>query len=297
MGADELHRPLRRSALVLLAMAIALCAAPAAVRAAPTCPTSNPYPGDDATQAATAAWMARGAGAAGLPAGLPVMAALVESGLRNLPAAGSGYAGFFQMSTEYFDRGAYAGFETRPELQLRWFTDTAVDVREHRLASGRPDPLADESAWGEWIADVERPAAQYRGRYQLRLEQAKDLVGDGCGPVSPPTGNGLNLWGGTEQQLRRRVRVALVCAAACDASASGTLRLPERGERFALNPANGSATTAGEKLRLALELPRAAIRAGHRALRRGEPVRARIDVSAIDASGTESSGRRVVRLG
>jgi hypothetical protein len=29
------------------------------------------------------------------------------------------------------------------------------------------------SQWGEWIADVERPAAQYRGRYQLRLSDAR----------------------------------------------------------------------------------------------------------------------------
>jgi len=29
--------------------------------------------------------------------------------------------------------------------------------------------IDDRSSWGEWIADVERPAAQYRGRYQLRF--------------------------------------------------------------------------------------------------------------------------------
>jgi hypothetical protein len=29
--------------------------------------------------------------------------------------------------------------------------------------------LDDPSAWGEWIADVERPAEEYRGRYQPSL--------------------------------------------------------------------------------------------------------------------------------
>jgi hypothetical protein len=44
-------------------------------------------------------------------------------------------------------------------------------------SSGIDDP----SSWGEWIADVERPAAQYRGRYQLRLPEARSLLGEGTG--------------------------------------------------------------------------------------------------------------------
>ena len=42
------------------------------------------YPGDDASPRALAAWMAAHAARAGLPPELPVMAALTESGLRNL---------------------------------------------------------------------------------------------------------------------------------------------------------------------------------------------------------------------
>lgn len=287
-------RHLKQPRALLVAVVLVLLLAPGAAAAAP-CPAANPYPGDGAGERAIAAWMARGATATGLPGELPVMAALTESGLRNLPDTGSGYAGFFQMSTGYLDRGPYAGFEARPELQLRWFTTAAAAVRERGLAAGRPDPLADELAWGEWIADVERPATRYRGRYQPQLDRARELIAGGC--AAAPAGGAISLWGGTEQRLRRRVRVALVCAVACDASARGTLRLPQRRRRFELIPASGSASAGGEKLKLALGLPRAAIRAGRRALRRGEPVRARIDVSAIDGAGTESRGRRVVRLG
>ncbi len=32
-----------------------------------------------------------------------------------------------------------------------------------------PPRLEDPSAWGEWIADVELPAEEYRGRYQPSL--------------------------------------------------------------------------------------------------------------------------------
>lgn len=292
----KLIRPIRPLRCAIALAALTLLWVPSGAAAAATeCPAANPYPGDDAGAVATANWMARGAGAAGLPGELPVMAALVESGLRNLPDGGSGYAGFFQMSARYFDRGAYAGFASRPELQLRWFTDTAVAVRERRLADGRPDPLLDDRSWGEWIADVERPAARYRDRYQLRLADARALIEGGC-ETAPPADDGISLWGGTEQPLRRRVRVAVVCADTCQTSANGMLRLPERGERFALTPASGAAA-AGEKLRLALKLPRAATRAARKALRRGERVRARIDVSAVASDGVESSGRRVVRLG
>ena len=35
----------------------------------------------------------------------------------------------------------------------------------------------DPRQYGEWIADIERPAAQYRGRYQIRLDEARALLG------------------------------------------------------------------------------------------------------------------------
>jgi len=107
------------------------------------------------------------------------MGALVASGLRNLPL-GQGEAdsaGYFQMRVGIWDRGDYAGFPERPELQLRWFIDLATRVRRARIEGGRGDPLADEAGWGEWIADVLRPPEQNRGRYQQRLPQARELIG------------------------------------------------------------------------------------------------------------------------
>src|SRR4051794_15960024 len=55
------------------------------------------YPGDDAPQGHIAAWMAREAQTRGLPPELPVMAALVESGMRNLTGGDRDSLGFFQM--------------------------------------------------------------------------------------------------------------------------------------------------------------------------------------------------------
>ena len=118
--------------------------------------------------------MAAQARARGLPAELPVMAALVESGLSNLDYGDADSVGFFQMRTSIWNSGAYAGYPDRPELQLDWFLDQAEAVMKQRVARGLP--IDDPQHYGEWIADVERPAEQYRGRYQLRLAEARGLL-------------------------------------------------------------------------------------------------------------------------
>jgi hypothetical protein len=134
------------------------------------------YPGDDAPKEAVAAWMARRAVEAGLPAELPVMAALVESGLKNLDYGDADSVGFFQMRLSIWNQGAYAGYAEKPELQLKWFIDNAVALKQRRLAEGAAGFGSDDRTWGEWIADVERPAAQYRHRYQERLAEARALL-------------------------------------------------------------------------------------------------------------------------
>ncbi len=140
--------------------------------------------GDD-VRVALAHWMARGMQDAGLPGELPVMAALVESGLRNLPYGDADSVGYFQMRQGIWDRGAFAGYLARPELQLRWFADHAIAVREARRAAGDLAYGEDPATWGEWIASIERPAARYRGRYQPRLAEARALLATAAPPVAP----------------------------------------------------------------------------------------------------------------
>jgi hypothetical protein len=142
------------------------------------------YPGDNASKAQLAAWMGGAAQKRGLPPELPVMAGLVESGLRNINYGDADSVGFFQMRVGTWNQGAYAGYPDKPELQLKWFLDTAEAVKKQRIASGQP--VDDPNSYGEWIADVERPAAQYRGRYQLRLEEAQGLLKQGAGSQLEP---------------------------------------------------------------------------------------------------------------
>jgi hypothetical protein len=139
------------------------------------------YPGDNAPPSAIAKWMGTTAQAAGLPAELPVMAALVESGLHNLNYGDRDDHGYFQMRVSIWNVGPYAGFPERPDLQMKWFVDHAKTVRSRQ---GR-DRMGHPECYGEWAADVILPVEQYRGRYQLKLQQARQLLGRPQAPVGP----------------------------------------------------------------------------------------------------------------
>jgi len=105
-----------------------------------------------------------------------VMAALVESGVKNLNFGDADSVGFFQMRVGIWNKGEYAGYPDNPGLQAKWFIDHALAHKKQQIARGDADFGKDPSTWGEWIADVERPAEQYRGRYQLRLAEARRLL-------------------------------------------------------------------------------------------------------------------------
>src|SRR5687767_6063392 len=99
-------------ALLAAVAALAALAQPATIAAKSKEPCKvhgdKRYPGDDAPKAALAQWMAEAAVKAGLPPELPVMAALVESGLTNLNFGDADSAGFFQMRVSTWNQGDYA---------------------------------------------------------------------------------------------------------------------------------------------------------------------------------------------
>src|SRR6201999_4422520 len=134
------------------------------------------YPGDNASQAELAKWLSRQAEKSGLPPELPVMASLVESGVKNLNFGDRDSVGFFQMRTAIWNQGAYAGFQHKPELQAKWFIDHALAVKRQAIANGDASFGTDPSSYGEWIADVEQCAAAFRPRYPMRLDEARQLL-------------------------------------------------------------------------------------------------------------------------
>lgn len=297
----------RRPCLVAV-LAVALSAAVVAAPASATsCTTAPAYPGDDGSQVAIAAWMATGATAAGLPGELPVMGALVESGLHNINYGDGDRRGYFQIRTGIWDKGPYEGFQTNPPLQLQWFTDQAKIYAARRAAMGIDN--TDPSTWGDWVADVEQPPEQYRGRYQLRLADAQALIVAGCPPSPdapqppPPSTPPLPAdtvpprvaLGGSVHQSRRAgaVTVRVQCVSeACRVDASGIARIAGRKRQLKLGRASASAAV-DQAVVLRLRLPLAA----RRALRAGRAVRATIMVTARDAAANATTSRRIVRLG
>ena len=170
------------AAILILASAPAVGAQEGGGTTAPD-PANEPcpvaYPGDGARKKAIALWMARGAVLRSLPQELPVMAGLAESGLENLRTPGGDYFGFFGMHRA-LNSGPYRGFPRDPELQLRWFTDRAVLVRQHAIAGGDESFGRDDGGYGLWIADVERPAPENRSGYQRHLNEARGLLDRSC---------------------------------------------------------------------------------------------------------------------
>jgi hypothetical protein len=213
--------PRRPLAVLIVLLAAGCLAAPARVSAqgggtpAPApgdaCPAS--YPGDGADRKSIARWMARGAAVRDLPESLPVMAGLAESGLRNLNSRGSQFAGLFGMHRS-LDEGSYRGFPRNPELQLRWFADTAVAVRQHQIAEGDEDFGSDPSGYGLWIADIERPAPENRDGYQPYLDDAEALLGGSCRPADHvPDSHPPALWVDAAARQRNAVVLSVRCPA------------------------------------------------------------------------------------
>ncbi len=300
--------PMRMRVAILAALAVAALAGPARA-----CPWPASYPGDDAPKEQLAQWMAGGAIAAGLPGELPVMAALVESGMQNLDYGDAANTGFFQILMSIWNTGKYAGYLEHPELQLQWFVDRALEVRQRRLAEGAPDPLPDERLWGEWIADVERPAEQYRYRYQLKLEDARTLIGPACPGESAPSPGGtappapveadivapaLSVSGARAQRVLRRGAVVLQArcpAEACSASATATIRVP--GAKKALRlAARKRAIGAGQAATLRLVLDARARAAVRHALHARRVLTAKVRIAVADAAGNQAIAGRNVRL-
>lgn len=140
-------------------------------------PTS--WPGNNASKSAKAKWMGAAAQEVGLPAVLPVMAALGESGMNQYAKnKTSGATGLFQIITRY-----HPGVDPLdPEASLKWFLEVARTPEKKRYSVSRRITLKQalaqgEGMYGEWISrDIEGSDAA-GSYYQGFLGQAKALLG------------------------------------------------------------------------------------------------------------------------
>jgi hypothetical protein len=227
------------------------------------------------------------------------MGALVESELTNLNTADQDAAGYFGMRKSVWDQGEYAGFPTQPELQLKWFVHQSLAVNERRAANGQPPYGPDSAQWGQWAADVLLPAEQYRGRYQLRLDDARALLGPACGPQGMgPMPLRLDIGGGRTQHPLRRGRIVVMAACpleACTASARGAVTAGNGARLYEIR-SSARHLPQGGKARLTLRLGKRVRRVVRHGLRRHARLRALVTVSATGASGGSASAKRAISL-
>lgn len=297
------HRPIRSRLTTLLAAASLLAAGGAVFSAqagAATCGSVVSYPGDDATAVQYANWMANGAIAQKLPGELPVMAGLVESGLKNLNYGDADSVGFFQMRTSIWNTGEYKGYLKKPELQMKWFTDQATAVRSSYIAKGKGDPAASEKTYGVWIADIERPAAQYRGRYQPRLKEARGLITQSCPDLA-----GVNVLAPSSSlKFKSRqhpgrtgsIAVRVRCPkSACLATASAQFRLPGRRGVVKLT-SDTSMISAGNHLTVKIAVPKSIRKRIRKQLVRGVRAKTRLRVSVAGTNGAATVRVRKISI-
>ena len=212
-----------------------------------------------------------------LPQELPVMAGLAESGLRNLRHPGGSFFGFFGMHRS-LNAGPYRGFPKNPELQLRWFADTAVAVRQRAIAEGDEDFGEDSEGYGLWIADVERPAPENRDGYQPYYDDAEALLNRSCRPDDhTPDAQAPVL----RVRAARRQRDAITLKVRCpmETCVAGAQAEPRR------RVTRAAAVTVEEKP-LTLTLPARAARGA----------RLVVTITAVDESGNATRVRRRITL-
>jgi hypothetical protein len=273
----------RSISLLAGATALLLCAPSAFAQTGgasppgPGDPCPAVYPGKGAERKTIALWMARAAALRDVPEELPVMAALAESGLRNLNRRGNPFAGFFSMHRS-LNKGPYRGFAKNPDLQLRWFLDTAVIVRQREIAEGAEEYAGDPTAYGLWIADIERPAPENRDGYQPYLDDAGKLLDESCRPSSFEPDEGAPP---LKVAAASRQRDAIVVKARCprEPCLVGARAEPRRKVRAA--PA-----LASEGAAVTLTLPARARRS----------VRLVVTVTAVDEAGNATRKRKRITL-
>jgi murein DD-endopeptidase MepM/ murein hydrolase activator NlpD len=103
-----------------------------------------------------------------------LIAALTESNLTNVQGGDRDSVGLFQMRSGIWDQGPYKGYAKDVNKQLDWFVDTAKKANRG-------------SGLGDWAANIERPAEQYRGRYAQRINDANAILQQLGGNVSGPS--------------------------------------------------------------------------------------------------------------
>lgn len=192
-------------------------------------PKNLKYPGVKASRQEMACWLASRAQKMGAPPELLVTAALVESNLQNVNHGHASSSGLFQIQAGIHPAppgfGSASGelqskqwWTNHPDAQLAWFANAVKGTD----GGGRGPNTTGAAAVGGWAADIEKPAEQYRGRYQQRYGEAQRMV-DKCRVSGNGTGGARAPGGGAAAGLGARITK----------SAHGMIGIENRPKQFA----------------------------------------------------------------
>jgi hypothetical protein len=173
---------------------------------------------------------------------------------------------------------------------MQWFTDQAIAVRNYYKNNGKGDPAASSKTYGVWIADIERPADAYRGRYQLRLGDAQKLVAATCVDLQ-----GVNVLAPVSQlKIKRKqhpsrtgsISVRVSCPKAqCISTVGAAFRVPGRRGVVKLT-SDTVMIAAGGRVTVKVAVPHS-VRKRIRALGRGTTTaRLRVSVAGVNGAST-----------
>jgi hypothetical protein len=170
-------------------------------------------------------------------------------------------------------------------------------VRARAIAAGDAGFGTDPSRWGEWVADVQRPAEQYRGRYQLRLDESRGLILPPCPSGEQPAPEEIDDAVPPPLQVvrtafRRRALLARVSCGQepCTVTVTARLTVPAGAARvFRLRSRPADLAAGASRLVKLRFKPRL-----RRALRGARSAHARLRVLAVDAAGNATLARRGV---
>jgi hypothetical protein len=162
--------------------------------------------------------------------------------------------------------------ETADQLLPNFDSDARVDVYAARLGTAQPPPP--------------NPTPTPPGN---------EPPGDEP-PLVDSLAPGLGLSGKAVQKILQQGAVVVLgsCDEACTLIATGTLSVPGASKVYRLRRARRSAS-AGTRVMLRLKVPRKAVSAARKALRRGRRVQARVTIVALDAAGNRRTATRRIR--
>lgn len=190
-------------------------------------------------------------------------------------------------------RIAGAGGEVGPND----FQISQIGPNGNTVNSGHPavayDPATDEFL-NAWEGDDNTPPSIDE---EFEIFARRSGLPPAPGPGPDKKAPGLKLAGSkTQKALKKRILfVFATCDEPCTVSASASLSVPKASKTFKLKKVKRT-LAANKRTKITLKISKKAAKAAKRALKKGKRVTATVNLTATDAAGNATKGKRKIKL-